>query len=556
MTWRDLTVAPAATHHLAAGAPAYAERFDEVLKFHAPGLAPVLRAGAAWHIHPDGRAAYAQRFRRTFGFYEGRAAVIDDNGWHHVLASGEDAYPQRYDFCGNFQDERCTVREHDGAYLHIALTGKPAYAQRWRYAGDFRDGIAVVQAADGLSTHIDCDGGLVHGRWFLDLDVFHKGFARARDESGWMHIDREGQPRYTRRFAAAEPFYNGQARVERCDGGLEVIDESGAAVVELRPALRSEFAALSGDMVGFWRTRTIATAVELGVFEALPGAVEEIAQRCALHPERTRRLLRALAELALVACEGQNWRTTPRGAYLRVDHPLTLADAAREYGLGFSQMWAALPAALQEGGAWRAPDIFSDLARDEARCQAHHRMLRSYARHDYAEVPRALGLRGNERLVDAGGGLGILTAALLEQHPALRVVLLDRPEVIEQAKSLLPQHDGITWHAADLCEPWHLQADVVLLARVLHDWNDDNALRILRQARSALGCGGQIFIVEMLIPEGGVAGSLCDLHLLMATGGQERTATEYAALLAQTGFAPGDVRRLPALTSVLVGVAQ
>ena len=85
-----------------------------------------------------------------------------------------------------------------------------------------------------------------------------------------MHIDVLGHPLYRKRFAAVEPFYNGQARVERFDGGLEVIDETGATVVELRPALKSEFAALSDDLTGFWRTQAICTAVELGVFEALP----------------------------------------------------------------------------------------------------------------------------------------------------------------------------------------------------------------------------------------------------------------------------------------------
>jgi hypothetical protein len=87
-----------------------------------------------------------------------------------------------------------------------------------------------VQAADGRSTHVDLDGRMVNGRWFLDLDVFHKGFARARDDGGWTHVDTSGSPAYSRRFAAVEPFYNGQARVERFDGGLEVIDESGTAI--------------------------------------------------------------------------------------------------------------------------------------------------------------------------------------------------------------------------------------------------------------------------------------------------------------------------------------
>jgi hypothetical protein len=60
----------------------------------------------------------------------------------------------------------------------------------------------------------------------------------------------------------------------------------------------------------------------------------------------------------------------------------------------------------------------------------------------------------------------------------------------------------------------------------------------------------------MLLPEAGVAGSLCDLHLLMMTGGQERTATEYEALLNQAGFTLCEVRRMAALPAILVGEAR
>jgi len=236
MKWKETTVAPSGTHHLLGGEPAYAERFDEVLKFHAPGLAPVRRGEEAWHIHSNGRAAYDRRFRRTFGFYEGLAAVVSADEWHHITPEGEDVYARRYAWCGNFQGGLCAVREREGLYLHLNVEGKPAYAARFRYAGDFRDGVGVVQGDHGRSTHIDPLGRRLHDRWFLDLDVFHKGFARARDEAGWTHIDPQGRPIYTRRFSVVEPFYNGQARVERFDGDLEVIDTSGATIVELRAA--------------------------------------------------------------------------------------------------------------------------------------------------------------------------------------------------------------------------------------------------------------------------------------------------------------------------------
>ncbi|RME28502.1 MAG: methyltransferase, partial [Deltaproteobacteria bacterium] len=389
MTWQDTAVAPSGTHHLRGGVPLYVERFDEVLKFHPPGLAPVRRGEHAWHIRVDGSPAYSRRFLRTFGFYEGFAAVVSPDGWHHIRTDGTDLYRARYAWCGNFQGGRCPVREPDGAYLHISSEGEPAYGARWRYAGDYRDGIAVVQAVDGRSSHIDLSGELVHGVWFLDLDVFHKGFARARDGDGWTHVDGRGRPVYGRRFASVEPFYNGQARVERFDGGLEVIDVTGRQIAELRPGLRSEFASLSGDLVGFWRTQAICAAVELGVFDALPGTIEGVAQACGLEPERCGRLLRALAELHLTRQEGSAWWTTERGDYLKATHPWTLAGAAVEYGRRFARKWEALPAALRSDAGWRAPDIFGEVAADRERMATHHRMLMSYALHDYASVPSA-----------------------------------------------------------------------------------------------------------------------------------------------------------------------
>ena len=235
--WQDLTIAPEQTHHLKDGHPAYEARFVQVLKFHPPGLAPVQDVLGAYHIESTGRAAYKERYIRTFGFYEGRAAVQANDGWFHILANGRPLYSGRYAWCGNFQGGCCTVRFPGGLYCYLQLNGEVAYSQRYWYAGDFRDGVAVVQREDGLHTHINNEGLQVHGRWFLDLDVFHKEFARARDDNGWHHIDMKGQSIYSNRFAAIESFYNGQARVENFDGSLLVINETGETVVKLREAL-------------------------------------------------------------------------------------------------------------------------------------------------------------------------------------------------------------------------------------------------------------------------------------------------------------------------------
>ncbi len=228
MNWDRAGIAADGTHHVIDGVPAYSARFLRVQKFHHPGLAPALDATGAFHITPDGLPAYANRFRESWGFYEGFAAVQDVHGWHHIAPNGVPLSDTRYAWCGNFQEGRCTVRTGDGEYHHITDRGQPAYAARYLYAGDFRDGAAVVRCpARGLCTHITTDGGMLHDRWFEDLDVFHKGFARARDAEGWFHIDILGQPLGSARYGEVEPFYNGQARVLTHEGAYCVIDQAG-----------------------------------------------------------------------------------------------------------------------------------------------------------------------------------------------------------------------------------------------------------------------------------------------------------------------------------------
>ena len=133
--WRDYLISADGTHHVCNGRPAYAARFLDVLKFHAPGLAPVLDDSGAYHITPDGLPAYEVRHVRTFGFYEGRAAVHSTDGWFHILPGGRPLYPQRCEWCGNFQEGRCPVRLPDGRYFHIGEDGTPAYSERHRRIG-------------------------------------------------------------------------------------------------------------------------------------------------------------------------------------------------------------------------------------------------------------------------------------------------------------------------------------------------------------------------------------------------------------------------------------
>lgn len=232
MTWSDACVATPGTHHELAGMPMYPHRFNAVQKFHEPGLAPVADETGAYHIDPRGEAAYEARFHQSWGFYDGLAAVEDESGWYHIRPDGEPLTGRRDAWCGNFQEGRCPVRRFDGLYCHLVESGSPLQEAGLLYCGDFRDGVAVVRCPENARCrHIRKGGAFAHPASFLDLDIYHKGYARARDERGWHHVNLDGLPAYAARFACIEPFYNGAALCEQFDGGRVVIDEQGHVVV-------------------------------------------------------------------------------------------------------------------------------------------------------------------------------------------------------------------------------------------------------------------------------------------------------------------------------------
>jgi len=218
------------TYHVYKGRPLYDKRFKNVMSFHQPGIAAIEDDEGAYHIDLQGNPIFRNRFDRAFGFYDGLAAVEDCSGWYHIDLHGGRVYMERYEWVGNFQEERCVVKDEEGNYFHIDRNGIRVYSDFYRYAGDFRYGIAVVYSNDGYAFHIDRSGKRINNRKFLELGVFHKGYAIARDENGYFHINKQGVPLYDHRFEWVEPFYNEQAFVRSEDSGLGIVDVSGRII--------------------------------------------------------------------------------------------------------------------------------------------------------------------------------------------------------------------------------------------------------------------------------------------------------------------------------------
>jgi hypothetical protein len=325
-------------------------------------------------------------------------------------------------------------------------------------------------------------------------------------------------------------------------------------------------AAVLGRMIGGGvLTQLVYVAVKLGVPELLregPRPADALAAATGAEPRTLYRLLRALASLGvLIEDDRRRFALAPAGELLRDGVPGSLRGSALFHGEPWCwQAFGGLLGGVQSGTTpflhVHGAGFFDYLARHADAAEAFHEHMLALTGQDAAALTAAYDFGGLGRVVDVGGGHGALLAAILHAHPGTRGVLFDRPSVVEGAREFLGM-EGV----ADRCElvggsffdSVPVGADAYLLKDVLHDWEDEPAIAILRACRSAMGSVARLLVMERVIPPGTApaAGTLTDVVMLVLTGGRERTEVEYRALLEAGGFALGRIVPTGSSLSVL-----
>ena len=548
--WQKVAISTCETFHHFEEKPLYSIRFEKVLKYHAPGLAPVKDATGAYHIDLQGQAAYPTRFIETFGFYEGLASVRSNEGWFHINPKGSACFKERYLWCGNFQEGFCPVKDSTGLYYHINQEGQSIYKERYHYVGDYKDGIAVVCNHEGLHTHIDKKGQKIHETWFIDLDIFHKGFARAKDERGWFHVNTAGISIYPQRYANIEPFYNGAARVEAFDGAIIIINTQGKIITEIRTALQQPWLPLSGSMVGFWRTETIAAAVQLNIFQFLPGELPTIAFHAGLPEKHLERILRALWELDLVCLQNQHWQLTKQGELLSPQDKRFLAAASIMWSDINTDIWKHLPERIRMGFDSYHP-VFKAWAADD-KLEIYHRAIDGYAALNADIFLEFIDWKSHQQIIGIERNSKVLLEKLLAQYQHLQVTLLGDEYIMKFANIDKMLSSAYALKPHDVLKPWPLLADAIILPKILHFWPEKEALQLLNNARKALLPGGKIYILEMLLKEGSPDGSLLDLNILVETGGRLRFLADWEKLFSEAKLTVCENRFLASGLNLLI----
>ncbi len=299
-----------------------------------------------------------------------------------------------------------------------------------------------------------------------------------------------------------------------------------------------------------WVAQTITTAADLGVADALAGGPlsgAQLADRVGADADALKRLMRALIGIGIFR-QGSDGRyaLNALAETLRTDAPVSMAGMARWVGSPqHREHWSHLTDAIRTGHPvvpeLRGKPVFEYLAGEAALREVFNSAMTNLS--EFATVPltAAYDFSAFGTIVDVGGGHGRLLAAILETTPDSRGVLFDLAEVVAFAPELFRKYgvdDRVRIEEGSFFDSVPEGGDAYVLKNVIHDWPEEEAVRILKNVRTAARTGARLLLCEFVIPDHDrdFHGKWVDIEMLVVAGARERTADEYGRLCDQAGF--------------------
>jgi hypothetical protein len=275
-------------------------------------------------------------------------------------------------------------------------------------------------------------------------------------------------------------------------------------------------------------------------------------------------VLRALASVGIFA-EGppRQFSLTPLAEPLQSNVPNSKRALALMSGDEQFQCWTEIAYSIQTGK--KAFDkvfgqpIFDYLGEHLDKAQVFDAAMVGIHGRESDAILNAYDFSGINTVVDIGGGNGSQLIALLQAHPQTRGILFDLPHVIERAKPIIAAAglaDRCELVAGSFFDAVPAGAGAYFMRHIIHDWEDEKSLTILRNCHRAMPPHGRLLVVESVIPSGNepFGGKFLDLVMLLIPGGKERTEAEYRALFQDAGFELSNIVPTGSEVSVIEGV--
>jgi SAM-dependent methyltransferase len=309
-------------------------------------------------------------------------------------------------------------------------------------------------------------------------------------------------------------------------------------------------AAMMGLITGYWVSQAVGVVARLGVADQLTGGPrdsDELARAVRADPQALYRVLRLLSSLGVfVEVAPRTFGLTPLGETLRSDAPGSVRNfAITETAPGHWLPWGRLHDSVRTGRPMTREalgmELFDWYAQNPEEAGFFNAAMGNLSALAAGELVRVYDVSAAGAVADVGGAHGVLLAAVLRANPAARGILFDLPHVIATATDAVAAEglsDRCELVSGDFFEAVPEGADLHLLKQIVHDWDDEQATRLLRNCHRALGPAGKLLLVEMVVPQDNQPSpaQAMDLNMLVLLGGRERTEEEYRRLLQEAGF--------------------
>jgi hypothetical protein len=350
------------------------------------------------------------------------------------------------------------------------------------------------------------------------------------------------------------------------------LDEAApSARTPAESALDGETAQRMWDLIfGVFWSQAVRAMADLSLADHLSDCgltAAEVARREGAAPDTTFRLMRAGVAIGLLTADPQGrFYSTPLLATLRKDDPqslrgLAMAVTSRAQWLPAGELVSAVRSGQTQASAALGTDFYSYLDQNPPLASEFSAAMRSSTSLWGHQVAELIDTTNVQRVIDVGGATGTLIHLLQRANPELRGAVFDLPSVVADAEAEIARTgfpDRTEVIGGDFFESVP-DGDLYLLKLILHNWNNEQCITILRCCQEAMAPGGRIAIIEMLIGEltdPGKQVTVLDLNMLALLPGQERSLEQFDRLLTAAGLRRTSVRNRIGSLSVIEAVAD
>lgn len=331
--------------------------------------------------------------------------------------------------------------------------------------------------------------------------------------------------------------------------------ETGAPAESVEKTRNAELneppgAVLTQLMLRSLAAQSLYVAAKLGVADLLAGgpkSVQLLAAECDADESSLYRVLRALSSFGVFSeIEEQKFALTPVAELLQSNVPGSLRDCAIFMGEDWHwQVWGKTIYSVRTGKpAWKevhGQSVFPYFATNQKASKIFDDAMSSFSTLAIEAVVAAYDFSTIDHLVDIAGGHGRLLTGILNANPNLQGTLFDLPHVIAGAREKIEASniaERCGFATGDFFVAVPEGADAYIMKHIIHDWDDAQALQILKNIRKSMKEYGRVILVEAVLTERNQKdfGKLMDIEMLVSPGGKERTAAEYRDLFARAGL--------------------